>query len=409
MSDTLKRSAVLTFIALSATGFCLYVGFFSFYLVRLKTSPLIISALIGATALSSVFWGPVAGKLIDRTQYKFAWLSLGQLCCGIFIFLFGNLDHFSLPWTTMLVLCFSLTLNLTSIISNQYLLPLLNENYERCVAQSSRISGIAIFLCGISMAAFYDSVRPIVFFTVSAGSYVLSSLIPLFFVNERINLSEKNIRGLPDKESRNIYLQTFHLLKKHWYLALAMCVLAFAETSFNTNFDVIAFSLGATPVSIVFLFVALSGILGTFASWVYPRSLGHTSVAFRWNFFLMLFMSVFLIAALLAFCGFDKYSSWFIPSLAFVLEIVGIWWSIFIAGRVRACSEGNTYGQTMAAFRVPRSLVTFVGITSIGSALQSGEIAWILLFDTCLLGSLATIYIWSLKSEHKERIATNER
>lgn len=38
-----------------------------------------------------------------------------------------------------------------------------------------------------------------------------------------------------------------------------------------------------------------------------------------------------------------------------------IWWSIFIAGQVRAASHEGEYGQTMAAFRVPRSVVTSSG------------------------------------------------
>ena len=403
MCDKFRAILILTFTGLSAIGFCLYVGFFSFYLIRINTSPLIISALIGSTALSSVFWGPVAGRLIDRSRHKFVWLSIGQVICGACVYLFGNVHSFSISSTTLLVLCFSLSLNLTSIISNQYLLPLLRDDYERCVALSSRISGIAVFICGVGMAAFYDSVKPVVFFSFSAGSYILSALLPLLFLSENRSSLNETAEETCDKKTKNIYQQTLLLLRKHWFLALAMCVLAYSETSFNTNFDVIAFSLGATPASVIFLFGALSGVLGAFSSWAYPRLFEHVSIHFRWIFFLIAFTTVFMVSAILAMWGYDKHNPWFIPCLAFILEIVGIWWSIFIAGRVRACSEKNAYGQTMAAFRVPRSLITFIGVTTIGSALQSGELWWILIFNTFLLGALILIYIRAVYYEEKNR------
>lgn len=63
--------------------------------------------------------------------------------------------------------------------------------------------------------------------------------------------------------------------------------------SFNTNFDVIAFSLGTTPFVVVFILSAISGVLDSLASWFYPRSVGKTMVKFRWRFFLSTFLLIF--------------------------------------------------------------------------------------------------------------------
>jgi hypothetical protein len=46
----------------------------------------------------------------------------------------------------------------------------------------------------------------------------------------------------------------------------------------------------------------------------------------------------------------------------------------------------------MAAFRVPRSLVTFLGVTSIGTALQTGNLWFILAFDLLLIIMLMVFY-----------------
>lgn len=282
-----KKIALSLCLIFSTIGSCLYIGLFSFYLVKIHTSPVIISVLIGTTALSSVFWGPFAGRLIDRTPHKFLWLFIGKLACGAFVFSFGNLQTFSLFWTSVTVLGFSLTLNLSTIISNQYLLPMIDDHYETAVAFASRINGLAVCICGISMALLYDVFQPIIFFSVSASAYLLSGLLLFLFFPKKLPFFPDPETDHPSTRKVGVYRQTFHLLKKNWFLALAMCILAFTETSFNTNFDVIAFSLGTTPFAAVFLLGAFSGGLDTCASWLYPKIIGSTGIHFRWVFFLV--------------------------------------------------------------------------------------------------------------------------
>ncbi|QDX31416.1 MFS transporter [Dickeya poaceiphila] len=403
MIKSFRQLTLCFFILFSTLGFCLYLGFFSFYLVKIKTHPLIISVLIGSTALSSLFWGPLAGRIIDQTRHRFFWLITAQACCVFLVFTFGNQTHFRPVVTPVLVISFSLTVNFAAIIVNQYLLPELHKNYETSVAVASYISGMAVFVTGLLLAALYDSYPPSLFFSVAAGCFLLSALtlVPLLSgkacagPDEAIHETEK-------KDIAGIYHQTFRCLKRNWFLALAMCVMAFTETSFNTNFDVIAFSLGTTPFAAVFILGAISGILDSLASWFYPRSVGKTTVNFRWRFFLSTFLLIFSVAALLTFCGYDK-KPWFLPSLALCLELTGVWWSIFIAGQVRAASPQGEYGQTMAAFRVPRSVVTFFGMTTIGTALQSGDIVWILSADTALLFLLLALNVYLYMKKNAER------
>lgn len=78
--------------------------------------------------------------------------------------------------------------------------------------------------------------------------------------------------------------------------------------------------------------------------------------------------------------------------LVIILDFLGVWWSIFTSANVRATSSAGAYGQTMAAFRIPRSLVTFIGVTSIGTALQAGNLWVILAFDLMLIFMLLTCY-----------------
>lgn len=403
MIKSYRQLTLCLFILLSTFGFCLYLGFFSFYLVKIKTDPLVISVLIGSTALSSLVWGPLAGRLIDRSRHRFFWLMTAQACCGFLVFAFGNQSHFWPVVTPVLVISLSLTVNFATIIVNQYLLPELHRDYETSVAVASYISGIAVFVTGLVLAAFYDRYSPSLFFSVAAGCFILSALTLLPLIRGKTCAGPDE--AVPETEKRDfagIYRQTFRCLKRNWFLALAMCVMAFTETSFNTNFDVIAFSLGTTPFAAVFILGAISGVLDSLASWFYPRSVGQTTVSFRWHFFLCTFLFIFSGAALLTFWDYDR-KPWFLPSLALCLELTGVWWSIFIAGQVRATSHEGEYGQTMAAFRVPRSVVTFFGMTTIGTALQSGEIAWVLSADTALLFLLLALNVHLYLKKNAER------
>ncbi|WP_431295641.1 hypothetical protein [Rahnella sp. PAMC 25559] len=409
MINSIQRYALYLFLALSTLGFCLYVGFFSFFLVKINTSPIIISVLIGATALSSLFWGPVAGRMIDRTKHKYLWLIVAQICCGLFIFCFGNLEVFRPILMPLLVLSFSLMFNFAVIIINQYLLPMLHDDYEESVALASRVTGLAVLISGLTLAVLYDCFPPFVFFAAAAACYILSAatLILVLHKNKYLAKLSQDLENSAHEKSIGVYRQTFYTIGKHWFLALSMCVLAFTETSFNTNFDVIAFSLGTTPYAVVFLLGALSGALDSAASWIYPRLMGNMSIRFKWYFFLAAFLLVFGVATLLSYNGWDK-NAYFLPTLAVILELIGVWWSIFIAGRVRDTSSHGTYGQTMAAFRVPRSLVTFIGVTSIGTALQAGKLEWILLFNTALLTLLLVTYIWSTYGKRSKITATKD-
>lgn len=226
--------------------------------------------------------------------------------------------------------------------------------------------------------------------------------MPFLYKDKLFNKLIQSQEYAGQAKDTGIYRQTFKIIGKHWFLSLSMCVLAFTETSFNTNFDVIAFSLGTTPYAVVFLLGGFSGALDSAASWIYSRIIWNTTVCFRWHFFLASFLLVFASAALLSFNGWDK-NVYFLPVLAVILELIGVWWSIFIAGRVRDASSQNTYGQTMAAFRVPRSLVTFIGVTSIGTALQAGKLEWILLLNTVLLAALLMLCVW-LNQREKRKI-----
>lgn len=396
MAGCINRNIIMFFISTSAVGFCLYIGCFSFYLIKIGTNPLIVSSLIGSTALTSLFWGPVAGKIIDRTSYKFVFLAAAQIICGLCVLTFSMLNNFSYLLTPAIVIIFSLSLNFSLIVLNQYLIPYFNNDYEVALTTASKLTGVIVFLSGVFLACFYDKIHTQSIILISASAYFLSAAPCVYFISSTKKTNELNIdktlSSNGEKKGKNVYKESFFLIRKNWFLALSICVFAFTETSFLTNFDVIAFSLGATPYAFVFLMGAISGMVDSIASWLYPRLLQCRSSNFKWLFFLANSALIFFFSSIFAFNDFDKRNIWFIPALVIVLDFIGVWWSIFTSANVREASSPGAYGQTMAAFRVPRSFVTFMGVTSIGTALQAGNLWIILALDLLLIFMLLTFY-----------------
>lgn len=65
------KKIIYPFLFLTSFGVYLYIGYFSWFLLKTGASPFQASTLIGITTLSSLFWGPLAGRIIDRSKKNF--------------------------------------------------------------------------------------------------------------------------------------------------------------------------------------------------------------------------------------------------------------------------------------------------------------------------------------------------
>lgn len=72
------KNIVYPFLFLTSFGVFLYIGYFSWFLLKAGASPFQASMLIGITCLSSLFWGPLAGRIIDRSKKKCSGLRVGN-------------------------------------------------------------------------------------------------------------------------------------------------------------------------------------------------------------------------------------------------------------------------------------------------------------------------------------------
>lgn len=372
-----KSLYIKLFISFSSIAFYLYIGFFTYYLTTIHFDPFSISILIGSTTLTNIFFGRFIGKFIDNHSKKFRLLAISQIISGCIIFLFSfiaDVDSFFI--TLCFVMLFSICLSLSSIITTQYLITHLNSNYDVAYSTYSRITSIGLAIASLFLASCYDRLPSHTFFGLATILY-FCSVIFLFPV------IAQSSAVIDNEEKPSEILNIFPFLRKHLLIVIPICCVAFTESSFNINFEVIAFSLKTTPLFIIFLFGLISGILDWITSYFYPKYISPLTEKQKWQIFMGGFIVLFSVATILEYFQLSK-TAWFLPILAVLLEIMGISWGIFIAAKVRALSSAGNYGQTMAIFRIPRAIITFLGILGIGAYLNQQNLTMLFLMNTLL-------------------------
>lgn len=382
--------SIRLFILLSHTAFYLYIGFFTYYLTTLNFTPLSISILIGSTTLSNIFFGPTIGKFIDNFPNKVLLLILGIASAGITIFcfsLFTHTEQFIL--TLFFVILFSILLSLNSIITTQYIITKLNNNYDIAYAHYSKLTSLGLIISSLLLAFLYNKFPASYFFHTSTLLYLLSILGLFPFLNQHIQTETNN--------STQKTHHTFSILKRYVFLVIPICCVAFTESAFNVNFEMIAFTLKSTPFFIIFLFGLINGILDWTTSFLYPKYFSPLPEKQKWQYIMASFILLFFITFLIDYFK-SSHSPWFLPIFAVLLEIIGIIWGIFIATKIRNLCPDGQYGKIMAIFRIPRAIITFIGIIGIGAILNHQALWLIFLLNSLLfLFTIIALYYWREK------------
>lgn len=202
-----------------------------------------------------------------------------------------------------------------------------------------------------------------------------------------ISKKDKKITGR-NGNFLNVYLQSLKHIVAHWYLTLAICIVAFTEASFTSNSSLIGFSLGATPDRWIFLLSALGGVINWASAIIYPRIFSTLEDNTKQMFLIISFLLIFVFAGILSLFSFDISNIYFFPILIVILDCFGEWWAIYISSAVRKTSPAGAYGQTMASFRAPRAFTTFMGILLIGSALEHSSIKTVMFLNVLFIFTL---------------------
>ncbi|MDO4698154.1 MAG: hypothetical protein Q4A60_05695 [Pasteurellaceae bacterium] len=321
---------------------------------------------------------------MDQFPYKIPLLIFGLCAASLSIDCFHFIaDNQPLVMILGIVILFSLLLSLNTIITTQYVITQFNADYDIAYAHYSKLSSLGLMIASLSLAFFYHTLPASYFFYIASLLYFISALtlLPNLKVHTFITTHHSPKPNLP----------IFATLKHSLGLLIPICCVAFSESAFNVNFEVIAFTLKSTPFFIIFLFGLISGLLDWITSHLYPRYFSPLPEKHKWQLLLASFSSLFFLAFLMDRLHYAQ-QTWFLPTLAILLEIIGIIWGIFIAAKIRSVCPSGQYGQMMAIFRIPRAMITFIGIIGIGALLDQ-QALWFVFFINTVLFILTSVFL----------------
>jgi hypothetical protein len=203
---------------------------------------------------------------------------------------------------------------------------------------------------------------------------------------------------------------TIRFLANYWFILLPIVVIAFTETSFLSNFELIGLTVGSAPISLIFFAGALKGVLTVgFAHTYHVYFSGRTAS----NFVILSAITttcslsfLFMFAHQWISAGADTLVLQQILLLAAVAGFLasGSWWGIFSLSLVRRVSEPGRYAETAAYFKLPRAVITFAGITLLGISVDSHWFAPLMLLNGLLVAVTFVITYRRICQEAYERL-----
>lgn len=386
----------LIFLVLSLASLCrtLYFVIFIYFYFTNATDELFISLMIGSTTLVVVFWGPKAGKIVDKSRHKFLFASGLAAVCGLAILLqvlvLGISSATTYLYPLALVVLFALAFNpLTSII-NQYLIPKISPNQDVAYSVYERVDTAIGVVVGIFLFAAFDYLN---FASVMAFVGVLYLVLGLIiFLCSKTKYFENPIldENLDSPTTKNNDSSASNFLRQHKPLTLITVCLAIIVSAFGATAELIGLNLTQFPTRFIFLIGLFQNVIAFGATWLYEgfskdrkndifivicaAIIGGSSLMFAMNLFeLTQVQTIFAFSAVIA-----------------LMSIAGQLWGLLSITHVRNITHDNNFATTFSYFRVPRALSTFIGVTSVGYFINN-DIISVLMSTFVLLGAALLI------------------
>lgn len=375
------RTVVLLF--LEGSGVALYFLAFTFHLLERGFSYALVSWTIACTALVGVFLGPVIGFHVDHSRSK-RWLLFASfliMFAGIAIqlasaYLVGSTEVVAI---LVGVTLFALSYNPATLLLAQYLQPTLRSNIEAAYAVASRIQSCSVIASAFTAFLLFDLLRPTGLIALSACLILASAGLSILTtsLDEDTGMTANTREALRVSSARFV----FGVIRRVPFLVASVVVIALTVDAVGTNLESIAVYFDAFPIRFVLLGAAFEGFLSMAAASYYTaRFAGAASgSALPHLLSLSLFLVSFALLLAVYYVG-DGYGALLFFMLSYITASVGnCWWGIVSIVWIRSSTENGTYARTMAAIKVPRAFVTFIGVGSVGMILDRSGLNALLL------------------------------
>jgi MFS family permease len=382
MSDTTDGGtpppSITWALLLQYVGSNLYFMAFAFHLLNRGLSFGFISWAIAATALVGVFIGPAAGHWIDRTRHK------SRLLAGLYLTTAAGLTIQLLPAAgaspvgSLVLLTgiaiFALAYTPLTLLSSQYLEPQLKADETAAYAAADRLHGFSATAAALfAFAAFKH---------IGAGGLILAAcathatcIVPALLARH-IDSAHQPEDPMHDGAERARQTSSLAfivgVLRRNAFILLPILGIAATAHGIGTNVESIVAYLDAFPRRYVFLASAFEGLISVGAAAIYSARFAGDNRTDGPPYVLSLMLFALSFIALI---GVTQFSGSLTPVSVFAFaylcsSVADTWWGILSMVWIRSRAENGSYARTMAAIKVPRATVTFLGVGIVGNFLD---------------------------------------
>jgi len=394
-----EPKAVLLFF--ESAGSALYFMAFTFHLLSHGYSYSFISWTIASTALVGVFLGPRIGLQVDRSRSRKVLLiaSLATMSGGIMIQVAAPELGGSTDTMTILlgVALFALAYNVTVLLLSQYVQPTLRPTSEAAYAYASRIGASGAVLSAMMAFLLFEPLGPAGLIVLAAGLILLSAFLATLMPS--LNTDRDS---LADEEQEAAQGSSLHfvlsVVRRVPFLIISVITVALTVDAVGANLESIVAYLDAFPVHFIFVASAFEGLLSMAAAAIYGARLTNAKrdLLLPYTLSISLFLMSFTCLLTVNILGGGPDALLFFAFSYMTGSVANSWWGIVSAVWIRRSAENGAYARTMAAIKVPRALITFIGVGTVGVSLdQSGLDVWLLACMASMAFLLLLTYVRS--------------
>ncbi len=395
----LEPKAVLLFF--ESAGSALYFMAFTFHLLSHGYSYSFISWTIASTALVGVFLGPRIGLQVDRSRSRKMLLiaSLATMSGGIMIQVAAPELGGSTDTTSILlgVALFALAYNLTVLLLSQYVQPTLRRTSEAAYAYASRIGASGAVLSAIMAFLLFEPLGPAGLIALAAGLILLSAFLATLIPSLNTD-PDSMAHEEPEAVQGSSLHFVFSVVRRVPFLIISVITVALTVDAVGANLESIVAYLDAFPVHFIFVASAFEGLLSMAAAAIYGARLTNAKrdLLLPYTLSISLFLMSFTCLLTVNILGGGSGALLFFAFSYIAGSVANSWWGIVSAVWIRRSAENGAYARTMAAIKVPRALITFIGVGTVGVSLdQSGLDVWLLACMASMAFLLLLTYVRS--------------
>lgn len=377
------------FLFITEFGDYLFISSIAIYLLSCGYSALLTSTYIALTVIPNILFARFIGNVTDRVNHSILILLTGVLLSIAEVLLLICTGWFMLQPINSIVPIIFLGLAILyapyRLCIWHYMVPLLTNNESSAYSQAEITSCLAAFIASLSASFALLYINPGWLILIDSLTFLCSSIFISIFMKAKstcIKSTKKN----------NLKLKSVYdaIVRNHILLVVIIGIYLFAFTIEALIQNLIPLGVKSLDIKATHLagLVAFGTFFELLGSVVWNRSKQYV----RYSSFQILLALLVLFSILLIFFFVGIYTLNFtiltvvIATIFFILPI----WNVNSTLELRRQIPKGYYGTYLSVIRVPRAIITLLGITLMALMIDMGYIGFYLLCLSIVLFIIAS-------------------